>query len=57
MTEVLQERLMAIVKDMLKIFDRVGCEYVGIPDKNIGDALLLCGRWHSKKNWMISMGL
>ena len=43
-TEVLEEKVMSFVNSIAKIVYSVSCEYVGYPNKNIGDAFLLVFR-------------
>ena len=40
-TEALQERVMLFVNDIAKIVHGLTIEYLGIPNKNIGDAFLI----------------
>lgn len=40
-TEALQERVMLFVNDIAKIVHGVASEYLGMPNKNIGDAFLI----------------
>jgi len=40
-TEALQERVMLFVNDIAKIVHGVASEFLGIPNKNIGDAFLI----------------
>jgi class 3 adenylate cyclase len=40
-TEALQEKVMLFVNDIAKIVHGVSCEFLGIPNKNIGDAFLI----------------
>lgn len=40
-TEALQERVMLFVNDIAKIVHGIAIEYLGIPNKNIGDAFLI----------------
>lgn len=41
-TEALQERVMLFVNDIAKIVHGMTIEYLGIPNKNIGDAFMIC---------------
>jgi hypothetical protein len=40
-TEALQERVMLFTNDIAKIVHGITVEYLGIPNKNIGDAFLI----------------
>jgi class 3 adenylate cyclase len=40
-TEALQEQVMLFVNDIAKIVHGITVEYLGIPNKNIGDAFLI----------------
>ncbi|CAI2361233.1 unnamed protein product [Moneuplotes crassus] len=40
-TEILEEKVMGFVNSIAKIVYSISCEYLGYPNKNIGDAFLL----------------
>lgn len=51
-TEALQERVMLFTNDIAKIVHGITIEYLGIPNKNVGDAFLILWKLprHFKKN-------